>query len=138
MSVLSAPWVIRACILGCVTKLTQFKLPRFMEPPATALTISSIRIYQHMLSPWLGQQCLFRPSCSERSIGYLDRLGWSRGIGEVNGQLRRCCGNFIVRLTPEGLLELEMADGRITPQQELSHFVLARYETAEYRVINDI
>lgn len=33
--------------------------------PAQRLLIGLIRFYQYVLSPWLGNQCRFTPTCSE-------------------------------------------------------------------------
>jgi hypothetical protein len=46
---------------------------------------------------------------------------------EIDEQLGRCCGNFTIRVTQDGFLELETTDGHVVPQEELSDFVLARY-----------
>lgn len=36
-----------------------------MINPAQRLIVGLIRFYQYVLSPWLGNQCRFTPTCSE-------------------------------------------------------------------------
>ncbi len=39
-----------------------------------------IRLYQTLLSPWLGQRCRFHPSCSHYCIDALNQHGMVRGL----------------------------------------------------------
>lgn len=43
------------------------------------LLIKLIRLYQLCLSPWLGRQCRFTPSCSHYGIQAILRFGALRG-----------------------------------------------------------
>ncbi len=38
-----------------------------------------VRGYQLLLSPWVGGQCRFTPSCSQYTLQALDRFGAARG-----------------------------------------------------------
>jgi putative component of membrane protein insertase Oxa1/YidC/SpoIIIJ protein YidD len=122
--------IARQALIRSVGKATSIKFPGVLDTQAARLAIMLVKAYQRLLSPWLGQQCLFRPSCSYRAIEHLTQLRWTRGIREIDVQLGRCCGNFIIRVTEDGLLELETDDGRIFPEEELSDFVLAQYRPA--------
>ena len=42
--------------------------------------IGLIRIYQKMISPWLGQRCRFHPSCSNYCIDALRQHGMVSGL----------------------------------------------------------
>jgi putative component of membrane protein insertase Oxa1/YidC/SpoIIIJ protein YidD len=119
--------IARQTLTLTVAKAARTKVPHALDAQATWLAIILVRAYQQTLSPWLGRQCLFRPSCSCRAIELLNRLGWTRGIQELDEQLHRCCGTFTIRATQDGFLELETIDGCIVPQSELSDFVLSQY-----------
>ena len=50
----------------------------------------AIRLYQLVLSPFIGKQCRFYPSCSEYTRGAIDRYGLLRGISLGGRRLLRC------------------------------------------------
>lgn len=54
---------------------------RIRRLPADVL-IGLIRLYQWTLSPWLGRQCRFQPTCSNYAIEAI------RKYGAVSGALR--------------------------------------------------
>ena len=49
-----------------------------------------IRIYQAVLSPWLGSACRFQPSCSAYAIDALRAHGVIRGVWLAARRLGRC------------------------------------------------
>ena len=49
-----------------------------------------IRTYQYLLSPWLGTQCRFTPSCSYYAIEAIDRYGVIKGLLLSLKRLARC------------------------------------------------
>ena len=49
-----------------------------------------IRAYQLVLSPVLGPNCRFSPSCSHYALQALDRHGVVRGIGLAASRILRC------------------------------------------------
>ncbi len=53
-----------------------------------AMLILAVRAYQLLLSPILGGQCRFEPSCSHYFIGAVQKYGALRGA--VRGLLRIC------------------------------------------------
>ncbi|MBZ4193087.1 MAG: membrane protein insertion efficiency factor YidD [Candidatus Contendobacter sp.] len=42
--------------------------------------IALIRLYQWLISPWLGNHCRFYPSCSEYARQAIERYGVWRGV----------------------------------------------------------
>lgn len=52
--------------------------------------VASIRLYQVVLSPWLGPACRFHPTCSEYAIGAFRSHGMSRGAWLTLRRLARC------------------------------------------------
>ncbi len=52
--------------------------------------ISMVRFYQVLLSPWLGGQCRFYPSCSTFAAEAIRLLPLRRAMPEVIGRLVRC------------------------------------------------
>lgn len=49
-----------------------------------------IRLYQLLLSPWLGGQCRFHPTCSHYAIEAIDRHGSLRGSWLAARRIGRC------------------------------------------------
>jgi putative membrane protein insertion efficiency factor len=54
------------------------------------LLIFIIRIYQKILSPYLGGNCRFYPSCSEYAVQAISKYGPLRGTAKGAWRLLRC------------------------------------------------
>jgi putative membrane protein insertion efficiency factor len=54
------------------------------------IVIFLIKLYQTVLSPFLGQHCRFYPSCSEYSLEALEKHGVFRGLWLSIKRLSRC------------------------------------------------
>ena len=54
------------------------------------LLIGFVRIYRLTLSPWLGQQCRFHPTCSNYAIQAIERYGPWRGTAMAVARVFRC------------------------------------------------
>jgi len=55
-----------------------------------ALLLGLIRLYQVTLSPWLGRQCRYDPTCSKYAAEALERHGVRRGVWLAAKRLGRC------------------------------------------------
>jgi putative membrane protein insertion efficiency factor len=55
-----------------------------------ALLLGLIRLYQLTLSPWLGTQCRYEPTCSRYAAEALTRFGVRRGVWLAVRRLARC------------------------------------------------
>ncbi len=44
------------------------------------ILILPIRVYQYLLSPWLGNSCRFTPSCSHYAIEAIEQHGGLKGL----------------------------------------------------------
>lgn len=55
-----------------------------------AVFIALIRLYQYLLSPWLGRSCRFHPTCSAYAIESFERYGAARGFWLAIRRLSRC------------------------------------------------
>ena len=54
------------------------------------ILIVLIRAYRYLLSPWLGNQCRFYPSCSCYAIEALEHHGAIKGLWLSGHRLLRC------------------------------------------------
>ena len=54
------------------------------------LLLRLLRLYQLILSPWIGRSCRFYPSCSEYAAEAIEEHGSLRGIGLAARRLSRC------------------------------------------------
>ncbi|MDO9023711.1 membrane protein insertion efficiency factor YidD [Zwartia sp.] len=55
-----------------------------------SLLIAPIRIYQFLLSPWLGHWCRFTPSCSNYAIEAIQTCGPLLGVYYATRRVLRC------------------------------------------------
>jgi hypothetical protein len=55
-----------------------------------ALLLGLIRLYQLTLSPWLGRQCRYDPTCSKYAAEAIERFGVRRGVWLAAKRLGRC------------------------------------------------
>lgn len=60
-----------------------------LNPARYAFTFV-IRAYQWLVSPLLGQNCRFHPTCSEYAIAVIQRFGIARGCWLTLKRLGRC------------------------------------------------
>ena len=58
--------------------------------PVRAALLALIRLYQLTLSPWLGLQCRYDPTCSKYAAEALERHGVRRGVWLAAKRLGRC------------------------------------------------
>jgi putative membrane protein insertion efficiency factor len=55
-----------------------------------AFLLGLIRLYQLTLSPWLGTQCRYEPTCSSYAAEALEQHGVVRGVWLAAKRLGRC------------------------------------------------
>lgn len=56
----------------------------------TRLLIYTIRVYQRFLSPFLGKNCRFYPTCSEYAVQALEEYGVVRGLWLTGKRILKC------------------------------------------------
>lgn len=54
------------------------------------IVIGFIKFYRYFISPWLGKNCRFLPTCSEYGIIALRKYGVKKGILKTIQRLLRC------------------------------------------------
>lgn len=54
------------------------------------LALGAVRIYQVLVSPWLGPACRFEPSCSRYAAEAIARHGVARGAWLAVKRVGRC------------------------------------------------
>ena len=54
------------------------------------MLIAAIKLYQVTLSPWLGKQCRYIPTCSAYAEEALRRFGVRRGVALAIRRIGRC------------------------------------------------
>lgn len=63
---------------------------RFLQRQAASLVIAVVRGYQVVISPWLGRNCRFEPTCSAYCIEAVRRYGVGRGLLKAARRVARC------------------------------------------------
>ncbi|MCI0359061.1 MAG: membrane protein insertion efficiency factor YidD [Planctomycetaceae bacterium] len=56
----------------------------------TRIVIAFVRLYQLTLSPLIGRQCRFQPTCSNYMIGAVEKYGVLRGVPMGLWRILRC------------------------------------------------
>jgi len=69
-------------------KQIALQIVRFLYQIPAMVLIGLVRIYQITLSPWVGRQCRFQPTCSAYFIQAVKKYGAVKGA--VKGILRIC------------------------------------------------
>ena len=69
--------------------LMQFLLETIVQLPAWTL-ILLVRSYQRTLSPLVGRQCRFHPTCSNYFIGAVQKYGAIHGTAKGIWRICRC------------------------------------------------
>lgn len=54
------------------------------------ILIGLVRFYQRALSPLLGKNCRFQPTCSQYMIGAIEKYGAIRGLLKGTWRILRC------------------------------------------------
>lgn len=54
------------------------------------IALALIRLYQAALSPFMGQQCRFYPTCSHYTAEAIEHFGIVRGVLKGAGRILRC------------------------------------------------
>lgn len=63
---------------------------RLTARAAARALIGLVRTYQWTLSPWLGGDCRYQPSCSVYAVEAIERCGVLRGTRLTAARLLRC------------------------------------------------
>ncbi len=58
--------------------------------PLARLLKGAVRLYQLVLSPWLGNNCRYQPTCSAYAIEAIERHGALRGGWLAARRIARC------------------------------------------------
>lgn len=54
------------------------------------MAIGAVKLYQYLISPWLGRRCRFYPSCSQYFILSVQKFGLIRGFCKGTARICRC------------------------------------------------
>lgn len=55
-----------------------------------AILIAGIRLYQRFISPLLGNNCRFQPTCSQYAVEAIQKYGAIRGTAYAVWRIARC------------------------------------------------
>ena len=66
-------------ISGALVVAPRAKQPHVPTRMFARALIGLIRVYQQIVSPWLGRACRFEPSCSRYAVACLETHGAARG-----------------------------------------------------------
>jgi putative membrane protein insertion efficiency factor len=72
------------------TSTASRKLWRSLLHVPALLAIGAVKLYQYLISPWLGRRCRFYPSCSQYFILSVQKFGLIRGFCKGTARICRC------------------------------------------------
>jgi len=61
-----------------------------MRSPVVSALVAMVRGYRYAVSPFLGMNCRFVPTCSEYAVEALERHGALRGVWLAARRVSRC------------------------------------------------
>ena len=70
--------------------LYKYIIPLHNESWIKKIILQLIRFYQLAISPFLGKNCRFEPTCSEYAIVAIDKYGIIRGMYLFTKRILRC------------------------------------------------
>jgi putative component of membrane protein insertase Oxa1/YidC/SpoIIIJ protein YidD len=82
--------------------------------------IITIKIYRLLLSPLVGGDCLFRPTCSKFAQQAFGEHGWTRGSTMVRHRLNDCAGGYSLFMSAEGTPKMRARSGDIFELKQMS------------------
>lgn len=65
-------------------------MSRIIQQLLVLPAIGLIKLYQAIISPWLGSNCRFTPTCSQYGIEALKKYGFFYGIYLTTKRIMRC------------------------------------------------
>jgi len=66
------------------------KIVQFLRRLPSQVLIAVVRFYQLFISPFLGRNCRFHPSCSNYFIQAVEKYGPLRGVWKGTMRILRC------------------------------------------------
>jgi|GEM_PF-446399 len=79
-----------AILAGNETSTPYRNLWRVLLQGPALLAIGAVKLYQYLISPWLGRRCRFYPSCSQYFILSVQKFGLIRGFCKGAARICRC------------------------------------------------
>ncbi|MEE4283340.1 MAG: membrane protein insertion efficiency factor YidD [Pseudomonadales bacterium] len=92
---------------SCQVNNNKPALPAAKLGLAARFGVGCIRLYQITLSPWLGNQCRFYPTCSHYGIHAISTHGLAKGLWLTVKRLSKC-----QPFHPGGIDEVPQANGK--------------------------
>ena len=108
---------------------SQLRVPDKADKLAANFAIAAISAYQFCLSPFIGGDCIFYPTCSRRAAALLRVHGWNNGLPLVRRQIDDCGGNYLLSVPVGGEVELVTSSGRIFRTHALAPLMRAKMAT---------
>ncbi|MGE6698100.1 membrane protein insertion efficiency factor YidD [Hyphomonas sp. NPDC076900] len=99
-------------------------------PVVRPVVVLSIRLYRLTLSHFVGQDCLFCPTCSRRALDALVALPFQAAMRETVEQVMGCNPNYVLFQAPEGWV-MRTSNGRTFMQSDLSPAILQKITAVE-------
>ena len=110
---------IRRLIIGVIERGSKIKIPTKLDRIFGTATVKIIKLYQIVLSPWIGRACIFYPTCSNRCASLIYSKGWNDGVPAARAQVKRCCGTYSLSYDSGNLVFIAL-DGKKFSECELN------------------
>ena len=97
-----------------------------IDATITFAVILAVRLYQILLSRWIGRKCQFRTSCSRFALQQLHSCDWRLAIQATKERLNDCCGSYSLRMNEAAQVEMLTISGRKYAESELAEYIVER------------
>jgi putative membrane protein insertion efficiency factor len=98
---------------------------------AAKAAIAAIKLYRLFLSPLVGRDCLFHPTCSCFAESALRMDGWTIGSQKAYRRLLDCAGGYSLFLGADGNVRMRTRSGEIVEGIGLSQAMIHKTRQIE-------
>ncbi len=118
---------IKQTILDLVYVSTKFQINNaFGNRLATKAAIVAIRAYRIFLSPFVGNDCLFHPTCSNFAEAAFREAGWTKACIETQQRLIDCAGGYSFFIGPDATVKMRARSGALYTLDQMSSTMNAK------------
>ena len=113
--------LIKAFIFSAVQFLSSCQINHpALDRIAAHLALNAIKLYKLFLSPFVGRDCLFNPTCSVFTENAIRENGWTKGIALSAQRLKDCAGGYSLYCASDGRVMMRTRSGQIFGEEAFS------------------
>lgn len=112
---------IKQTIFDLVYLAAKFQISNtFGNRLATMAAIVAIKAYRIFLSPFVGNDCLFHPTCSNFAEAAFREFGWTKACIETRQRLMDCAGGYSFFVGSDAAVRMRARSGSLYTLDQMS------------------